>query len=69
MNLESFDDIVGFNFWQWSSGLSTRFGLQYVNYTDLSRTPKASMFQFLNWFKEHAPGSGSSNSSTKLIWP
>lgn len=35
------------------SGLNTRFGLQYVNYTSLERTPKASMFTFLNWFKQH----------------
>ncbi|KAF2436903.1 glycoside hydrolase [Tothia fuscella] len=39
---------------EWNSGLSTRFGLQYVNYTDLSRTPKASMFQLKSWFREHA---------------
>lgn len=36
---------------EWFSGTATRFGLQYVNYTDLSRTPKASMFQVLNWFR------------------
>lgn len=40
-----------FDNFEWMSGLSTRFGLQYVNYTDLTRTPKASMFQFLNWFQ------------------
>ena len=39
---------------EWSLGTSVRFGLQYVNYTSLERTPKASVFQFLNWFKEHA---------------
>lgn len=39
---------------EWGSGQSTRFGLQHVNYTDLTRTPKASMFTFLNWFKQHA---------------
>ncbi|KAK8187225.1 WD repeat-containing protein 26 [Phyllosticta capitalensis] len=39
--------------YEWFEGTSTRFGLQYVNYTDLTRTPKASMFQFLGWFKEH----------------
>jgi beta-glucosidase/6-phospho-beta-glucosidase/beta-galactosidase len=42
-----------FDNFEWGSGLKTRFGLQYVNYTSLERTPKASMFQFLNWFKEH----------------
>ncbi|KAF2673303.1 glycoside hydrolase [Microthyrium microscopicum] len=40
-----------FDNFEWNAGLSTRFGLQYVNYTDLTRTPKASMFQFLNWFQ------------------
>jgi hypothetical protein len=38
---------------EWGSGQSTRFGLQHVNYTDLTRTPKASMFTFVNWFKQH----------------
>ncbi|KAF2140338.1 glycoside hydrolase family 1 protein [Aplosporella prunicola CBS 121167] len=32
-----------FDNFEWLSGLSTRFGLQYVNYTDLSRRPKASI--------------------------
>lgn len=36
-----------------NSGLGTKFGLQYVNLTSFERVPKASMFQFLNWFKEH----------------
>jgi beta-glucosidase/6-phospho-beta-glucosidase/beta-galactosidase len=40
-----------FDNFEWMAGTSVRFGLQYVNYTDLTRTPKASMFQFLNWFK------------------
>ncbi|KAK4551840.1 hypothetical protein LTR86_010836 [Recurvomyces mirabilis] len=31
----------------------TKFGLQYVNLTSYERYPKASMFQFLNWFKSH----------------
>jgi beta-glucosidase/6-phospho-beta-glucosidase/beta-galactosidase len=38
---------------EWNSGLGTKFGLQYVNLTSYERTPKASMFQFLNWFKKH----------------
>lgn len=36
---------------EWFSGSSVKFGLQYVNYTGLERIPKASMFQFLNRFK------------------
>lgn len=42
---------------EWFSGKITRFGLQHVNYSDpmLTRTPKASMFQFTDWFKEHMP--------------
>ncbi|THW17859.1 glycoside hydrolase [Aureobasidium pullulans] len=42
-----------FDNFEWGSGLNTRFGLQYVNYTSLERTPKASMFTFLNWFSQH----------------
>lgn len=38
---------------EWSSGAKVRFGLQYLNYTSLERTPKASMFQYLDWFKNH----------------
>lgn len=42
---------------EWFSGKVTRFGLQYINYTDpmLPRVPKASMFQFLDFFAEHIP--------------
>lgn len=40
-----------FDNFEWFQGKKSRFGLQYVNYTSLERTPKASMFQFLNWFK------------------
>lgn len=42
---------------EWFSGKVTRFGLQHVNYSDpmLTRTPKASMFQFLDWFGQHMP--------------
>ncbi|KAH9887481.1 putative beta-glucosidase 34 [Xylariomycetidae sp. FL2044] len=42
-----------FDNFEWFEGSKVRFGLQYVNYTSLERTPKASMFQFLNWFKQH----------------
>ncbi|KAI4724411.1 glycoside hydrolase [Aureobasidium sp. EXF-10728] len=42
-----------FDNFEWSSGLSTRFGLQYVNYTTLERYPKASMFTFTDFFKQH----------------
>ncbi|KAK3115684.1 hypothetical protein LTR53_004747 [Teratosphaeriaceae sp. CCFEE 6253] len=38
---------------EWNSGLGTKFGLQYVNLTSQERHPKASMFQFLNWFQLH----------------
>lgn len=44
-----------FDNFEWFSGTTTKFGLQYVNYTSdaLERVPKASMFQFANWFREH----------------
>jgi beta-glucosidase/6-phospho-beta-glucosidase/beta-galactosidase len=42
-----------FDNFEWASGLSTRFGLQNVNYTTLARTPKASMFTFVDFFKQH----------------
>lgn len=53
-----------FDNFEWGEGSSVRFGLQYVNYTSLERTPKASMFQFLNWFKQHETAS---NSTIKMI--
>ena len=40
-----------FDNFEWALGTSVRFGLQYVNYTSLERTPKASAFQFVNWFR------------------
>lgn len=52
-----------FDNFEWASGLTTRFGLQYVNYTDLTRTPKASMFTFLNWFEQHG-GEGGGDAGT-----
>lgn len=36
---------------EWFEGTSVKFGLQYLNQTSLERVPKASMFQFLDWFK------------------
>ncbi|KAK4540488.1 hypothetical protein LTR36_009126 [Oleoguttula mirabilis] len=45
--------------YEWTSGLGTKFGLQYVNLTSQERHPKASMFQFLNWFQSHGLGKGS----------
>ncbi|EMC91873.1 glycoside hydrolase family 1 protein [Baudoinia panamericana UAMH 10762] len=48
--------------YEWNSGLGTRFGLQYNNMTSQERYPKASMFQFLNWFQTHGTlGSGAAN--------
>ena len=38
---------------EWNSGAAVRFGLQYLNYTSLERTPKASLFQLLDWYKRH----------------
>ncbi|KAF1993474.1 glycoside hydrolase family 1 protein [Amniculicola lignicola CBS 123094] len=54
-----------FDNFEWAEGLKTRFGVQYLNYTSLERTPKASLFQFLNWFKEHE---GSGNGTVKLFF-
>jgi beta-glucosidase/6-phospho-beta-glucosidase/beta-galactosidase len=45
-----------FDNFEWALGTSVRFGVQYVNYTSLERTPKASAFQFLRWFREHEGG-------------
>ncbi|KAK7716555.1 hypothetical protein SLS57_006583 [Botryosphaeria dothidea] len=56
-----------FDNFEWLVGLTTRFGLQYVNYTDLTRTPKASVFQFVNWFKEHEYVEEPSNTTMKLF--
>jgi beta-glucosidase/6-phospho-beta-glucosidase/beta-galactosidase len=53
---------------EWFSGSHVKFGLQYLNQTSLERFPKASMFQFLDWFKLHGgaslgPGSAGGNAS------
>lgn len=45
-----------------------KFGLQWLNQTSLERIPKASMFQFLDWFNVHGGvklGAGSSSNVTK----
>lgn len=42
---------------EWFSGSHVKFGLQYLNQTSLERVPKASMFQFLDWFKSHGGAS------------
>ncbi|KAH8731743.1 WD repeat-containing protein 26 [Phaeosphaeriaceae sp. PMI808] len=55
-----------FDNFEWSIGSGVRFGLQYVNYTSLERTPKASMFQFLKWFEEHEDR-GKGNATMKMI--
>lgn len=41
-----------FDNFEWFSGSHVKFGLQYLNETSLERYPKASMFQFLDWFKQ-----------------
>jgi len=42
-----------FDNFEWNSGTTTRFGTQFTNYKTLERTPKASLFQLLHWFKQH----------------
>ncbi|RDW95084.1 hypothetical protein BP5796_00847 [Coleophoma crateriformis] len=51
-----------FDNFEWFSGSSVKFGLQYLNQTSLERIPKASMFQFVDWFKLHG-GASLGNSS------
>jgi beta-glucosidase len=38
---------------EWNEGLGTRFGLQYVNYTDESRYFKKSAFYFKDFFQTY----------------
>ncbi|TVY91905.1 Beta-glucosidase 1A [Lachnellula willkommii] len=52
-----------FDNFEWFSGSRVKFGLQYLNQTSMERIPKASMFQFLDWFKAHE-GSAPSNSTS-----
>jgi len=52
-----------FDNFEWFSGKDTRFGMQFLDYDTLERTPKASMFQFLNWFKQHGGNFNDSGNS------
>lgn len=55
---------------EWFVGSNVKFGLQYLNQTSLERFPKASMFQFLDWFKLHGGaslGSGSAGGNASAI--
>ncbi|CAD6443387.1 561612e4-fcc2-40aa-8b81-cbb32c5273bb [Sclerotinia trifoliorum] len=57
-----------FDNFEWFVGTKVKFGLQYLNQTSLERTPKASMFQFIDWFKQHGGsklGAGTSGNVTK----
>ncbi|KAG9229784.1 glycoside hydrolase superfamily [Amylocarpus encephaloides] len=40
-----------FDNFEWFAGSKVKFGVQYLNYTSMERVPKASMFQFVDWFK------------------
>jgi len=53
-----------FDNFEWFAGSNVKFGLQYLNQTSLERVPKASMFQFLDWFKLHGGAIIPSSSST-----
>ncbi|KAI5364741.1 Putative glycoside hydrolase family 1, glycoside hydrolase superfamily, glycosyl hydrolase family 1 [Septoria linicola] len=53
-----------FDNFEWGSGRGTRFGLQYLNYTDLTRTPKASMFTLIDWFQRHSASSASNSTGS-----
>ncbi|KAI5780829.1 glycoside hydrolase superfamily [Geopyxis carbonaria] len=56
---------------EWGSGIKTRFGVQHLDYETLERTPKASMFQMLDWFKAHGGdfiGSSLRNSTSSGNW-
>ncbi|OWP05286.1 hypothetical protein B2J93_8028 [Marssonina coronariae] len=47
--------------YEWFEGNHVKFGVQYLNETSLERHPKASLFQFLDWFKQkggHFIGAG-----------
>ena len=52
-----------FDNFEWFSGSRVKFGLQYLNQTSMERIPKASMFQFLDWFKTHDGSAPSNNTS------
>ncbi|TVY67390.1 Beta-glucosidase 1A [Lachnellula suecica] len=55
-----------FDNFEWFAGSRVKFGLQYLNQTSMERTPKASMFQFLDWFKAHeaSPSNGTVGGNT-----
>ncbi|KAF2084589.1 glycoside hydrolase family 1 protein [Saccharata proteae CBS 121410] len=40
-----------FDNFEWFDGMRVKFGLQHLDRSTLKRTPKASMFQFTDWFK------------------
>ncbi|THV47149.1 hypothetical protein BGAL_0331g00070 [Botrytis galanthina] len=57
-----------FDNFEWFSGSKVKFGMQWLNQTSMERIPKASMFQFLDWFDAHGGaklGAGSSGNLTK----
>lgn len=60
-----------FDNFEWFEGSHTKFGLQYYNQTSLERYPKASMFQFLDWFKQKGgavfEGAGSAGGNASEI--
>lgn len=59
-----------FDNFEWFAGSRVKFGLQYLNQTSLERYPKASMFQFLDWFKLRGGvklGSGSASGDASAI--
>jgi beta-glucosidase/6-phospho-beta-glucosidase/beta-galactosidase len=48
---------------EWNSGLSTRFGIQYVNYTTLERHYKRSAMALSEFFEAHGVFNAETNSS------
>lgn len=56
-----------FDNFEWFSGSRVKFGLQYLDTTTLERTPKASMFQFLDWFSLHSGGGNSAGGNGSSI--
>ncbi|CAG8973175.1 hypothetical protein HYALB_00008767 [Hymenoscyphus albidus] len=59
-----------FDNFEWFQGSQVKFGLQYLNQTSMERIPKASMFQFLDWFDAHGGakigGGSGSNATVKM---
>lgn len=59
-----------FDNFEWFSGSRVRFGMQYLDQKTLQRYPKASLFQFLDWFKAHGGamlGAGSAGGNRSAI--